>query len=129
MPPIAKKDDRIVGMDMHIELVPSPSGKVPMPLPHPFSGPITKDLASSVSADDKRIALVGSGADNSPAHTPQAGDFMSSPEDKATVAAGSGTVFADGRPVARNGDPADSCNDLGMTRGSHVVSSGTVQAG
>jgi uncharacterized Zn-binding protein involved in type VI secretion len=125
VPKIARKNDRIVGLDTHIVLLPAPTGKVPTPMPMPFSGPITDALAATVFADGKPVALVGSKADNSPGHTAPGGDFMKTPDDKATVSEGSGTVKADGKAVARVGDAADSCDDMGATKSSHIVASGS----
>lgn len=129
MPPVARKDDSVIGLDMHVEMVPTPGGQVPTPLPHTFSGPLNGGLATTVKADDQPVAVVGSTADNSPAHIPSAGSFQSSPKNKATVVDGSGTVFANDKKVARVGDPADSCDDLGGSRNAHIASgSGTVIA-
>lgn len=121
MPPVARANDRIVGMDTHVEMVPTPGGTVPTPMPFNFSGKIGGDLASNVKANDKLIAVVGSTADNSPAHVPNAGPFQRSPKNKATIVDGSGTVKANDKAVARLGDPADSCDDLGASRNAHVI--------
>lgn len=130
MPPVARKDDRIVGMDMHIVMVPAPSGQVPTPMPFTFSGTLNGDLASDVKANDLLVAVVGSTADNSPPHIPAGGTFQQQPKDKATIVDGSGSVFANDKKVARVGDPADSCDDLGGSRNAHVVAgSGNVVAG
>ena len=130
MPPIARKNDSIVGLDTHVVMVPSPSGQVPTPMPFNFSGSINGGLATSVKADDLPVAVVGSTADNSPPHIPTGGSFQKSPKDKATVVDGSGTVFADDKKVARKGDAADSCDDLGASKNAHVTGgSGTVVAG
>ena len=38
MLPAAKHFDRVLGLDTHVVLMPTPSGPVPTPLPHPFIG-------------------------------------------------------------------------------------------
>ena len=42
---------------------------------------------------------------------PQGGPFQKPPANHATIQVGSGTVFINGKPAARNGDPALTCND------------------
>lgn len=42
---------------------------------------------------------------------------------------GAPTVKADGRPVARNGDPADTCNDPQDAPKGQVVAVSTVKVG
>lgn len=127
--PIAKKGDLVVGVDTHVVLVPSPGGPVPTPMPFPFNGPIQRDLSSSVFVDNQAVALVGSGADNQPAHIPMGGQFQSSPSNQATVKSGSPTVFVDNRAIARANDPADCCNDPADQVTGHIVAVATVKAG
>ena len=40
MMPAAKHLDPVMGVDIHIILIPTPAGPVPTPLPHPFVGMI-----------------------------------------------------------------------------------------
>jgi uncharacterized Zn-binding protein involved in type VI secretion len=127
--PVAKKDDRVVGIDTHIVMITTPGGQVPTPLPNPFSGPIKNDLASSVYADDKKVAVVGSGAENSPKHVASGGQFQKDPSNKAKIKKGSSTVFAGGTAIARNNDPAECCNDPSDQQTGHVVASGSVHSG
>ncbi|MGB2854702.1 MAG: PAAR domain-containing protein, partial [Dehalococcoidia bacterium] len=46
--PAAKQGDQITATDIHIIMIPSPTGPVPTPLPHPFSGIINGGLSSDV---------------------------------------------------------------------------------
>jgi uncharacterized Zn-binding protein involved in type VI secretion len=124
MPPIAKKNDRIVGTDTHIVMVPTPAGQVPTPMPLPFAGPITDSLASSVFVDDVPVVVRGSEANNQPAHIAPGGQFMNTPKDKAQVVAASSSVFANDVPIARIGDAATSCDDMGAEQNAHIVSAG-----
>lgn len=128
MPPIAKKGDDVVGLDTHICLLPVGPGTVPTPMSLPFAGKLSGGLVDSVRIDDQPVAVVGSEADNQPRHVCPAGQFMQPPSDKARVTAGSSTVKAGGKSVARSGDPATSCDDLGASDNSHVIAMGTVQA-
>ena len=129
--PAAKKGDQIVGVDTHIVLVPSPSGTVPTPLPHPFSGIINDGLSSDVNIMGMPAATVDSTADNTPSHiaTPPGTAFQSPPANKATIKLGSQTVNINGKAAARNGDTADTCNDPADLPIGTVVAVGTVLIG
>lgn len=127
--PVAKRGDRVVGMDTHIVMIPGPGAPVPTPQPLPFSGPLSEDLSSTVLVDDAEAATLGSKARNTPPHVPMGGSFKSPPSNEATVKAGSSTVLADNRPIARANDSAECCNDPADAPTGHVVAAGTVLAG
>jgi uncharacterized Zn-binding protein involved in type VI secretion len=127
--PIATEGDRVVALDTHVVLVASPGGPVPTPTPFPFSGPLTEHLGRSVHVDGAPAAVEGSVAHNRPVHVPVGGPFQKPPTNRATVQRGSATVFADNKAVARNGDPALSCNDPSDAPTGHVVATGSVYAG
>ncbi|WP_129356949.1 PAAR domain-containing protein [Sorangium cellulosum] len=127
--PGAKQGDRVVAIDTHVVMVPSPAGPVPTPTPMPFSGQLSSELCSTVFLDDKAAAIRGSKAVNSPAHAPTAGPFQRPPSNEATVHRGSSRVFFDGREAARMGDPAVTCNDPEDTPNGTVVAEGTVFVG
>jgi uncharacterized Zn-binding protein involved in type VI secretion len=94
-------------------MVPSPSGRTPTPLPHPFAGMINDKLSRSVNIMGMPAATVDSMATNTPSHihTPPATSFQKSPSNKATLKMGNTTVNINGKPVARNGDTPETCND------------------
>ena len=129
--PAAKEDDKIVAMDTHIVLVPSPSGAVPTPLPHAFSGTINGSLSADVNIMGKKAATVDSTAKNSPAHipTPPGTSFQTPPADKGIIKTGSPTVKINGKAAARNGDTAETCNDPTDLPVGTVVAAGTVLIG
>jgi uncharacterized Zn-binding protein involved in type VI secretion len=129
--PAAKANDRVTGTDIHIVLVPSASGSVPTPLPHPFVGMITGGTISSVKIEGQPAAVVGSTADNSPVHTPTppGASFQKPPSNKATIRTGSATVKIGGKQAARAGDTATTCNDPADAPVGQVVASGTVTIG
>ena len=129
--PAAKEGDQVVGVDIHIVLVPSITGTVPTPLPHPFSGVINDGLSSDVNIMGMPAATVDSTAENSPAHiaTPPGVSFQSPPADKATIKLGSQTVNINGKAAARNGDSAETCNDPADLPAGIVVAAGTVLIG
>ncbi|MFH2036787.1 MAG: hypothetical protein ABIJ45_10325 [Candidatus Zixiibacteriota bacterium] len=91
--PAAKQGDQVVGVDIHIIMIPTPGGPVPTPLPHPFSGIIDSDTISSVLIAGMPAAVVGSSASNTPPHIPQGGPFQKPPTNKAKIMMGSPNVF------------------------------------
>ena len=127
--PAASEGSEVVGVDVHVVLVPSPGGPVPTPTPMAFSGKLADGLCDEVAVDDKRIAVLGSGAHNSPGHVAPNGTFQRPPANHGKVSGGSATVFAGNRPVARAGDPATTCNDPSDAPKARLVASGTVFVG
>jgi uncharacterized Zn-binding protein involved in type VI secretion len=127
--PAAKQGDRIVATDTHIVMIPSPGGPVPTPLPHPFTGIIDGSLSSDVNIEGKPAATQGSTATNTPAHIPQGGPFQKPPANRGTIQLGSGTVLINGKPAARNGDTAITCNDPADLPAGTVIAVGTVFVG
>ena len=128
--PAAKQGDKIVAIDTHIVMVPSP-GPVPTPLPHPFSGTINGALSSDVNIMGKAAATVDSTADNSPAHiaTAPGTSFQKPPANKGTIKMGSATVKINGKAAALNGDVAETCNDPADLPVGTVIAVGTVLIG
>ena len=127
--PAAKKGDQIIATDTHIIMIPSPGGPVPTPLPHPFMGQIDGALSSDVNIAGQPAAVQGSTATNMPSHIPQGGPFQKPPSNKATIQLGSSTVFINGKPAARNGDKAMTCNDPADLPVGTVIAVGTVLIG
>ncbi len=127
--PAAKQGDQIVAVDIHIILVPSASGTTPTPIPHPFNGILDSNLSMDVKIMGKPAATVGSIATNTPAHIPQGGSFSVPPTNKGNVTVGSTTVMINGKPAARNGDAAITCQDAGWAMPPKVVAVGTVMIG
>ncbi len=129
--PAAKQGDQIVATDIHIVMVPSASGSVPTPLPHPFAGVINGGLSNDVKVMGQPAATVNSTADNTPPHlpTPPGTAFQKPPSNKATIQMGSTTVCINGKFAARNGDTALTCNDPADLPSGTVVAVGTVLLG
>jgi uncharacterized Zn-binding protein involved in type VI secretion len=127
--PAAKQGDKVMATDIHIQMVPSPGGPVPTPLPSPFVGTIDGALSSDVQIEGQGAAVVGSTATNSPSHMPTAGPFQKPPSNKATIQQGSNTVQINGKSAARMGDPAMTCNDPADLPAGTVIASGTVLIG
>jgi uncharacterized Zn-binding protein involved in type VI secretion len=113
MPPAARRTDPVVATDTHIVAVPAPTGAVPTPLPHPFSGTLQTDVSTDVLINQLGAATVGSVAVNQPPHlpTPPGTSFLRPPSNRGTVQTGSPTVQINGKDAARLGDPVRTCND------------------
>ncbi len=129
--PAAKQNDTVIGVDTHIVMVPSPGGPVPTPTPgHPFNGIINGALSDNVKIMGQPAAALGSTAQNTPPHIPMGGpSFQAPPLNRATITQGSTTVLINGKPAARNGDPAQTCDDLAPAPHGTVVAVGTVLIG
>jgi uncharacterized Zn-binding protein involved in type VI secretion len=127
--PAAKQGDQVIGQDMHLVVLPAPAP--PAILPHPFAGRLTGGLSSDVKIMGRAAATVGSTADNIPLHVPMAPGtgFVRPPANKATVIRGSATVFINGKPAARTGDTATTCNDPADLPVGTVAAAGTVLIG
>jgi uncharacterized Zn-binding protein involved in type VI secretion len=110
-------------------MIPSPSGPIPTPLPHPFTGIIDGNLSKDVNIMGLPAATLGSTATNTPSHIPQGGPFQKPPSNKATIITGSGTVMINGKPAARSGDTALTCNDPVDLPVGKVVAAGNVLIG
>jgi len=132
MPPAARRTDPVLATDTHIVAVPSVTGTVPTPLPHPFSRTLQTDVSSDVLINNLGAATVGSVAVNQPPHlpTPPGTSFIRPPSNRGTVQTGSATVLINGRAAARMGDPVRTCNDpVDLPVGSITAGSPDVQIG
>jgi uncharacterized Zn-binding protein involved in type VI secretion len=127
--PGAKQGDKVVALDTHVIMVPSPGGPVPTPMPMPFNGTLAGALASTVMIDNVPAAVKGSTADNGPPHVPAGGPFQKPPSNQGTIETGSSTVFFDGKEAARMGDTAKTCNDPSDLPAGTVIATGTVMIG
>lgn len=125
--PAAKSGDIVRGMDIHILLV-SPA-LIPIPTPLPFDGLIGSGLSTNVNIGGRPAATVGSLAINTVPHFPTIGLFQRPPSNQATILTGSATVFINGRPAARNGDTAMTCNDPVDAPMGTVIATGNVNFG
>lgn len=107
--PAAKQGDRIVATDYH--LIQPPGTAPPVLVPHPFNGILDGALSPDVNVEGRPAATLGSTATNTPPHIPQGGSFVIPPKNRGQVIQGSATVFINGKPAARAGDKALTCND------------------
>lgn len=125
--PAAKKGDQITAEDVHF-IQPPPTAP-PTSVKHPFKGIIDGKLSADVNIMRKPAAMMNSTASNTPAHLPIGGTFVITPANRGTIIAGSGTVFINNKPAARNGDVAITCNDPVDLPVGRVVAKGTVFIG
>jgi hypothetical protein len=65
-PPAATWGDFVVGVDVHVVMVPSPGGPVPVPLPHPYFGLVGDPAATAVGAFTSTLISLCTGAPPSP---------------------------------------------------------------
>jgi len=128
--PAAKQGDTVVAVDTHIFMIPAAAGApVPTPLPSPFNGILQINLSTNVMIMGMPAATVGSQAVNTPPHLPQGGPFQKPPTNLGEIMTGSATVLINGKPAARAGDTARTCNDPADLPVGSVVAAGTVLIG
>jgi uncharacterized Zn-binding protein involved in type VI secretion len=92
-------------------------------------GQIDGGLSSDVNIEGKPAATKDSTATNTPSHIPQGGSFMNPPSNKGKILKGSATVKINGKPAARAGDTAQTCNDPADLPVGQVIAVGTVLIG
>jgi uncharacterized Zn-binding protein involved in type VI secretion len=86
-------------------------------------------LSGDVNIMGMPAATKDSTATNTPSHVPIGGTFVKPPMNRATIIMGSTTVFISGKPAARSGDKANTCNDPADQPVGTVVAAGTVMIG
>src|SRR3954451_15261587 len=94
--PAAAQGDSVTGFDIHLA---TDAFGVTTSQSSPFHGVLTDGLSPDVRIHGRAAAVVGSGADNQPPHTPlpPAVTFPRPPTNRATVQTGSATVRINGR--------------------------------
>ncbi|HOL63717.1 MAG TPA: PAAR domain-containing protein [Accumulibacter sp.] len=127
----ARQNDLVTATDLHQVLVPVGPSLVPMPLPHPYSGKLLGGVLPTLLIGGQPAAVAGSLAVNQPPHLPTAPgiSFVVPPSNQSQVLMGSASVLFGGRPAARHGDVALTCNDPGDLPVGQVVAAGTLFLG
>jgi len=116
----AKHMDPLVGVDVHIIMIPSPAGPIPTPLPHPYVGMVFDPmdyvpiLGATVMINGLPRGLAGSSGQALPPHIPMGGPFMKPPSNESEIFMGSATVVVDGDPQSFLALPVLSCQDVGI---------------
>ena len=125
----AKQGDKVTALDLHMVDIPTPTGPVTVPLPHPFKGELKEKLSKNVNIMGKPAAVRGSTAPNDPKHVALGLRFASEPANEGSVFLGSMTVRINGRPAARSGDLVLTCNDPTDLPIGKLDASGSVKIG
>src|SRR5690606_24221522 len=117
----AKHLDPIVGVDVHIILIPTPAGPVPTPIPNPYVGMVFDPfdylpfLGATVYINGLPRAQAGTGGIALVPHLPLGGPFgPPPPTNESEVFMGSSTVAVDGDAQSHLGLPVLSCQSVGM---------------
>ena len=125
---VAKQNDRVVGFDTHIMVIPAGTGTANVPLPHPFIGQIKGKVSSNVKMGYKGVATKGSVArhdDSMHLQLPGTIQFLNNPKKEGEVTGGTiGEVKVNGKEVAVVGSLVSTCNDVGMRDNSTIVALG-----
>ena len=119
----AKFFDIVIGVDLHMVMVPTPAGPVPTPMPHPFVGIVFDPVGAAVGAvmGGGAVLVNGLPAANTGTdvkavikHFPMPPGVSFAPNDipanKGTLVTGSKTVSFGGSSAARFGSMVSSCN-------------------
>ena len=125
---IATKDDKVMGFDTHIMVVPAGTSTANVPLPHPFIGKISDKVSDDVKIKDKGVAVKGSKAkhdDSMHMQLPGTIKFQNNPKKEGEVTGGTGSkVKVNGKEVAVIGSQVTTCNDMGMRNNSTIIAVG-----
>jgi hypothetical protein len=113
---LAKKDDQVVGVDLHDIKVPSQSGLITIPaIPHPYIGKLADKLSDDVTINDKPAATKDSKSQhNSPGHIcmPPGVMFANSPSGEGVVSSGTASKCKiNDKEAACLGSMVKTCND------------------
>uniref|UniRef100_UPI0025E7AEB3 PAAR domain-containing protein n=1 Tax=Treponema sp. TaxID=166 RepID=UPI0025E7AEB3 len=125
---IAVQDDKVMGFDVHIMVVPSGNGTTTVPLPHPFIGKLADKLSKDVKIKDKACATKDSVAkhdDSMHMQLPGTIKFQNNPKKEGNVTGGtSPKVKINGKEAAVIGSQVSTCNDVGAQNNSTVIAPG-----
>jgi RHS repeat-associated protein len=116
MMPVIKHFDPVMGVDIHIVVLPP---GVPTPIPHPHIAMIIDPmdyvpiLGATVFIGPLPRASAGTAGKPIP-HIPMGGPFVKPPMNEDEIFMGSAMVLADGDPLSFTALPVLSCQDVGM---------------
>ncbi|MCQ2584697.1 MAG: phage baseplate assembly protein V [Treponema sp.] len=125
---IATEDDKVMGLDTHMMVIPAGMSTATVPLPHPFIGKINDKVSKDVKIKDKGVAVKGSKAkhdDSMHMQLPGTIKFQNNPKKEGEVTGGTGSkVKVNGKEVAVIGSQVTTCNDMGMQNNSTIIAVG-----
>lgn len=116
MIPAVKHFDPVMGVDIHILIVPMVG---PVPIPHPHIAMIMDPMdyvpimGSTVNVGFMPRGTAGTAGKTIP-HIPMGAPFAKPPMNESEIFMGSATVLADGSPMTFTALPVLSCHDIGM---------------
>ncbi len=117
----AKHMDPVVGVDIHIIMIPSPAGPIPTPLPNPFVGMVMDPfdyapvIGATVYINGMPRGLGGTACVPLPPHLPLGGPFGPPPPgNEGEIFMGSATVVVDGDAQSFLGLQVLTCQSVGM---------------
>ena len=113
---IAKKNDQVVGVDLHDIKIPTNSGLQTIPMiPHPYFGKLADKLSQDVIVNDQPAATKGSKSKfDNPGHIcmPPGVKFRKNPSNEGVVSSGTvSNVMINGKEAAVLGSMVKTCND------------------
>jgi uncharacterized Zn-binding protein involved in type VI secretion len=124
--PAAKQGDQVIAIDIHMVH----DGPAILAIPHPFAGKLSRALSPNVKIEGRPAAVLGSVATLTPPHMPIGGNpFAVQPRHQGRVVQASQSVLVNGKPLARAGDTALTCNDPVDAPVGRVVAAGRVLVG
>src|SRR5437773_79102 len=122
----AKQGDLVIGVDMHMVMVPTPTGPIKVPMPHLFTGVVFDPLGMAIAAASVGFGVGGGVLINgSPvantgtevrgfAHIPTPPGIAFAPDDqpdnRGTIVTGSKTVSMGGSSCGRLTSLVSTCN-------------------
>lgn len=116
MMPAVKHFDPVMGVDIHILIVPMVG---PVPIPHPHVAMIMDPMdyvpviGSTVNVGVLPRGTAGTAGKSIP-HIPMGAPFSKPPMNESEIFMGSAMVLADGSPMTFTALPVLSCHDIGM---------------
>ena len=110
---VAKKDDKVIGVDIHDVWMTIGSSKQKVPLPHPYAGELRDLLSQDVEIKGKQVAVKGSKSKyDKPGHIAQGEGFVKQPTNEGEVTSGTiSTVKVNNKEIAVIGSMVKTCND------------------
>lgn len=110
---VAKKGDRVVGVDIHDVWMTIGTSKQKIPLPHPYAGELCNLLSQDVEIKGKQVAVKGSKSKyDKPGHIAQGEGFVKQPTNEGEISSGTDpTVKVNNKEIAVIGSMVKTCND------------------
>ncbi len=125
---LACKGDQVVGVDIHIEMVPAGTSLVPTPMPNPFIGKLDSKVSQDVLLKGKGVATKGTIAKAiGPGHIlfPPGVQWQKNPANEGEVTLGTvPTVKVNGKEVACLGSMVKTCADPMDVENGTIIAAG-----